>query len=290
MSKHSKDCPCKKLYPDWVRVSPSQIKTWRDCNQKWGYNKINGIEGEQSAGAAFGEEMHGHGEDWMRFRIAPPKTPAGKAFSQGIGKKDFLPKPRTTLLVEHHFVIELPELHKVLLHGYIDLMVPDDVPEVIDYKYTKSRKWIPAVEELEKDPQPLIYAAAGLLHFGVRRVKTRWLYFITNADRTKPKGTTKRELEWEPDTPALVVGWDRIVHDSAAIAHARRTVKKAEDLTPNFSACQKYGGCEFGPDTYGQGHLDICPREGSKATAWIRQDDRFKADKETLTKLNTGEK
>lgn len=282
MSKRSKECSCKKLYPDWIRVSPSQIKTHRDCNRKWAYNKVDGIEGEQSVGAAFGEEMHGHGEEWMRFRQAPPKTPAGQAFAQGIGKKDFVPNPRPGQLIEYHFVIELPELDRVLLHGYIDLLVPDVRPPiVIDYKFTKSRKWIPTLEELKLDPQPLIYAAAGFLLTGAPVVETRWCYFITDAKRVKPKGTTKRSLMWNPDDLDDAGQWSKIIEDSATIAHTRRTAKKAVDVSANRAACRKFGGCEF---------YDICPREGSSALAHIRQDDRFRATKDKLTQLNTGER
>lgn len=263
-------------------MSPSQIKTKRDCFRKLAYDKIDRVERESSEGAAFGTKVHKAGEEWMRFRQAPPKTPEGQCFAQGIGKKDFLPKPSGDLLIEHHFVIELPELDRVLLHGYIDLMVPHDVqPRVIDYKYTKSRKWIPTLEELESDPQVLIYAAAGLLHFDTPRIETEWLYFVTNAVRTKPKGTSKRAIVW--DGPSLNADgqFDRIIEDAAAIAHMRRTAKAAKDVEPDYTACQKFGGCEF---------RGICPREGSRASAWIKQDDRFRADRDTLTKLNVGEK
>lgn len=284
MSKR-KQCSCKELYPGWICVSPSQIKTCRDCKRKLAYDKIDRIPRSQGAGAAFGEKVHDVGEDWMRFRATPPDTPAGQTFAQGIGKKDFLPSPNKDLLIEQHFVIELPELDRVLLHGYIDLMVPPGwkpTPVITDYKYTKSRKWIPTLEELYTDPQVLIYAAAGFLHYDAEQIETRWCYFITNADRTKPKGTTKRCTDWTPEGLDADGQFSRIIEDAAEIAHMRRTAKAAIDVEPNYTACQKFGGCEYKKS-------GICPRAGSRAAAWIKQDDRFKADKETLTKLNTGE-
>lgn len=288
MSKR-KECSCKELYPDWVHVSPSQIKTECDCNRKWAFDKIDKRPRTTSTGAAFGTAMHNEGEEWYRFRTAPSKEMPGKCFAQGIGKKDFLPSaPRKGLLIEHHFVLELLELDRVLLHGYIDLLVPDlDLRIVTDYKYTKSRKWIPTLPELQVDPQVLIYAAAGFMLYEEmpNEVETRWCYFVTNADRSKVKGTAKRSIIWTPDRLNETGQFDRIVEDAAHIAGMRRTLKKATDATPNFAACQKYGGCEFGPR-----YADVCPREGSKALAHIRQDDRFRADKETLTKLNTGER
>ncbi len=280
MGNKPRECSCKKLYPGWVCVSPSQIKTHRDCQRKWAYDKIDKEPRTTSAGAAFGTLVHEAGEDYMKFRTPPPKTAAGKCFAQGIGKKDFLPKPSKDLLIEHHFVLELPELDRVLLHGYIDLIAPhEEQPQIIDYKYTKSRKWIPTLKELETDPQQIIYALAGLILLGTPRVEANWLYFITNADRSKPKGTTKRSIVWD-DASLSRYGFDRIVEDAATIAHMRRTVKAAKDAEPNYTACEKFGGCEY---------KGICPRTGSKASAWIKQDDRFKADKEKLTQLNTGE-
>lgn len=282
MSKRT-ECSCKELYPDWVRVSPSQIKTKRDCDRKLAFDKVDKIPRTESAGQAFGTEVHEAGEDWMRFRRRPPKTMAGKTFEQGIGLKDFLPKPHKGQLVEHHFVLELPELDRVLLHGYIDYFDPI-VPEalVIDYKYTKSRKWIPTLPELKKDPQVLIYAAAGFMHSGADTVETRWCYFVTNAGRTKVKGTSKRPLLWTPDTLNDSGQFDRIIQDAAEIAEMRRTANTAHDVKYDRTSCHKFGGCEFD---------NICTRKGSKALSYIQQDNRFRANKEKLTQLNTtGEK
>ncbi len=284
MSKRSNECSCKELYPDWIRVSPTQIKTKRDCFRKLAFDKVDRIPRTESAGQAFGTEVHAAGEDWMRFRVRPPSTMAGKTFEQGIGKKDFLPKPRTGQLIEHHFVLELPELDRVLLHGYIDLFEPivpqslDLLALVIDYKYTKSRKWIPTLPELEKDPQILIYAAAGFIHGNAERVETRWCYFVTNADRTKVKGTSKRSLIWTPDDFNAKGQFDRIIKDADEIADMRRTASNAHDVKYDRTACHKFGGCEYD---------NICIRKGSKALAYIQQDNRFRANKEKLTKLNT---
>lgn len=282
MGSKRRECKCKEIYPGWICVSPSQIKTFRDCMRKLAFDKIDRVERTQSAGAAFGDKVHKVGEAYMRFRTPPPKTPAGECFAQGIGKKDFLPKPHKDLLVEQHFVIELLELDRVLLHGYVDLQEPhEEQPKVIDYKYTKDRKWIPSFEELEVDPQVLIYGAAGLLSFETPRIETLWLYFVTNAARTKPKGISQRGIIWDFESLNAEGQMDRIIEDAAAIAHMRRTFDAAKDVPFNGAACQKFGGCEY---------KSICQRTGSRASSWIRQDDRFKADKKKLTKLNTGER
>lgn len=233
-----------------VDISPSQVKTFRDCRRKWGWTRIDKVpKPPPSAAQKFGTKGHEHAENYLVQGTTPPKTPEGKAFAQAITRKDFLPVPSPNLVIERELGIHPPEVPGVRYWGYADCIIPpgeDSPPIVIDHKFTKDRKWTMTHDQLAVCPQALLYAVAAMLQYETDRAWVRWLYYIASGAKTrKPKGTKKVELLFTPDS--IAGPWADLMEDLRTIRDIRldSELTTAKQLKPSWTACEMFGGCEF---------------------------------------------
>jgi len=122
--------------------------------------------------------------------------------------------------------------------GFIDLIIrrQDGSVTIHDHKFTADRRWIPTVEELQRDPQTIIYAKVVSAFFDLDSVTCQFDYYGT---RTK---------FWEPrcfmlTRAQIAVQWAALEGD--ALNTARNYIRRFDDTIPNFLACRDYGGCEY---------------------------------------------
>ena len=199
-------------------ISPSQIKAWRNCPRKWAWDKLEGIRGKGSPSTGLGTRVHEIAEAYLlegkppdleeTFTYPNPRRPEktitrypGRIFNAGIHHNPSRHTPGLT--VEGAAEFRTPAGG---WYGRIDLHWPgeDGIPTVQDHKTTSSLSWAMSEEDLQSDPQALIYAAWCRLHYGSRYVRLRWVYY-----ETKPRsggGHRSRKVETILDTedPAVV--------------------------------------------------------------------------------------
>ena len=229
-----------------VYVSPSQIKQWNLCKRKWAFSKINRLVEPTSLKQAFGTAGHAQLEKWLKEGKAPNKTPAGQVALQGI-QEGWLPTPSKKLKVEHKFDFSIitKEDYQVRMLGYIDCFDPAD-SLVIDHKFTGDLKWAMTPDQLQLDPQAIIYSRFAHDELKQSNIKVRWLYYRFIWPTKKPGGSKKVEHLFDWDSPDLQHMWNKILRICDEIAIAKLNWKNAEaDAPATLDACSAFGGCFF---------------------------------------------
>jgi len=229
--------------PDGDYISPSQIESWRLCRRKWAWNKIDKIQGLGNVAAEKGTIIHEVLEAWLKDgrAIDPDEVRTlsdGTMFKPGpiaaAGLKH-LPMPKTCGTERFIHV----KTQKAKYHGYIDWDLKGDVPVVGDHKSTSDFKWAKTEDDLRKDPQATIYAAAIMAETGAVQVELRWVYYQTKG-AAKSKKVSLVVLKEDVER-----NFDELDVTALEINEARRTAKTALDLEPNVRACDNFGGCQY---------------------------------------------
>ncbi len=224
-------------------VSPSQVEVFdRECERKWAFDKIAGLPRKPNPHAQFGTRMHSVGENWLDNAVTPNlKTKEGRAFAPGI---KHWPMPGTpTLQTERGWYFTWDG---VTYHGYADV-VSDFAANgkrykgkyrlVGDHKSTGDFKWAKSAEDLQNDPQFLMYGAMFCVAEEASGILGRWVYY----NRNKPK-TKKVELRMSREEV-----WARFVNRIHPVGLAIIQAKKEplEKRPRNESMCHKYGECPY---------------------------------------------
>ena len=245
------------LEPDEIiRVSPSQVKRWRDCQRWWAFEKVEKRRDPPGAKALFGTTGHGHLEDWVRDGTAFPDTAAGRC-AQRLAPWTAAPRDDRAIVEGRGKMFEIDDVVPgVIINGYLDVELPPGVlnkkaPVVIDYKFTSSLRWAMSSEELLADPQGLLYFLHASKRYNKPMVDARWLYCEFHPKTYEPKGRREVRANFSRGNAEMVHNLGLVLADVADIAEAKRTVTKAIDLPPNPGACGKFGGCP---------HRSVCPR------------------------------
>lgn len=219
---------------DW-RYSASQIDTYEMCERKWAWKYIDGVYTEPTAAAALGTEIHSRLEDWFGKKEVPADDKAGVVAQAMI---PLLPAPHlaTKKNIEREFQLKIEDLY---FTGLIDLVIPGEVPTILDHKTTSDLRWAKTREGLSDDVQATLYAYWAFIHFKSPAVNLQWTYGVT---RGTPHATivdrvvTKREIE-----PRII----KSLQSAEEMDLIRRSDVQAIDVSYNASACEAFGGCPF---------------------------------------------
>jgi hypothetical protein len=128
--------------------------------------------------------------------------------------------------------------------GFIDCVVPGEVPIIIDHKTTTDLKY--SKKDLSTDPQAVLYALWAMMHFKVPAVRARWIYYVASAPKTgerKPKGSKKIEGLFDIRDTEFKKTVHGILDTVKEIERIRKTSAAAQSLPPNPAACGDFGGC-----------------------------------------------
>ncbi|KKN75955.1 hypothetical protein LCGC14_0375120 [marine sediment metagenome] len=232
--------------PEGDFVSPSQIEVWLLCQRKWAFRYIAGIDAPSHPSAQKGTAVHTVLEQWLAYG-----TVIDLDATVEIDGKPFKPGPIAAAMIKHlphpgtcgterHIFVRTPVAH---YQGHIDWDVLKlEIPKIGDHKTTSNFKWAKTAEDLKKDPQANIYAAATMAETGADAVDLQWTY-----GRTVGKPVTK-VVHLRLYRAEVERNFDELDETSAEILAA-----KAAGLPPlehdfNANACEAYGGC-FHRDT-----------------------------------------
>lgn len=254
--------------------SPSSIDTYRDCQRKWAWNKLDKIKKPPNKYAQRGTDVHNVLESWLRDGIPIPQTDAGKIALAGVRH---LPLPKTGLVEGGGKLFSFAG-SRAVYQGKKDWRTYGPAPflvggsnvglvRVFDHKSTTDFKWAKRAEELRKDVQSNLYAVheiACLTDPSAEPViEENWVYYRANP---KKPGSMRVVLNVVPDGVPMVlpvpdgVGpgyfgmmqyselWQRfeeIESDAAEMLDHIRNQRKAKQLPYNIETCNKYGGCPY---------------------------------------------
>lgn len=222
-----------------MRLSASQIQTFSDCQRKWAWRYVEGIEEPPSPAAERGKEVHAVLEKYLSGGEIDFTTEIGYIAAAGL---EHLPKPGTPgLSIEQEFHFEGPSGHSYL--GYKDL---EQLGSVTDHKTTSDLKWQKTPEDLKKDIQATLYAVDYFRKYPEENdVELRWVYYQTRNTR---KSAITRLRVHQPET------WQRFLEiEQIAEQMEVASSKRALDLPPNINHCSAYGGCPH------QGRCNLSP-------------------------------
>ena len=227
-----------KLFP----VSASQIDTFRDCQRKWGWDKLEGIPRKPNAQAEAGTKVHEVLEAYLETGKLSLDDDYGKIAQAGL---KFLPDPGIDKKhIEEWFEFEV---EGILYRGKIDLHMPpeDNQSYVLDHKTTSDFKWVKPAEVLGEDVQQVLYGFVSMAMEGTDKAVMRWVYY-----RRTPKKPKSMKVELVIGREETEERFGRVVHaralqmrDIARDYHAEKL--RVKDLPPNAQVCSKYGGCDF---------------------------------------------
>ncbi len=251
-----------------LTLSPTQIETFMDCERKWAFRIISGIEQEQSPYAAIGDAVHLQIEEYLLYAkppnisafvdMADPKTGGTKRFYPGkmaLSAVKYLPPPQDPgILVEEPFELES---RAGIITGRLDLQYtdPTDGLRVVhDNKTSGDFRWAKKATDLDSDIQSVVYNAYVMQRYEVDRVKDRWLYILRSTQKTSAKvvertvglSTVDKHLQ-----PILDTG------ERMQELYAKQP--DPHSLTPNLKSCEKYGGCPY------KEHCNLKPQERLKS-------------------------
>lgn len=246
-----------KGYRLFIGVSPSQVKTFRECKRQWAYGYIDRIRYPQKPAQEFGTLGHSRNEGWLENGTPVGTDDVGLVCQQGI-KPHHMPTPAPDLMIEHYFEIPLFDGTAVML-GFIDCVKPprlgEPIPIIHDWKFTKDLRWAMKPAELDDDAQAGVYAKVGLILYDSDFVMDRWVYFCGRVNPKSEDGRPRtprgvRPVEQTYNREQIERMWQTCVDDAAEIVELKRTVKFAKDVEPNQMHCDAYGGCD---------HREYCP-------------------------------
>lgn len=213
-----------------IKVSPSQIETFSQCQRKWALDKIDRIPRPQNEAAAKGERVHKICEDWLRDGIPVPDTEDGKTFMPAVRH---LPPPGV-VDVESAFKFQVGN---VIYNGRRDGAWSDII---FDLKTTSSFAWAKSEDDLLEDTQAIIYAEKEFRENpDLRDVELFWLYVLTGEKKQSRPVKVRVAREHVAQEFARI---ETIVEEMVQI---RLSGKTGLDLPPTPSHCSAYGGCAY---------------------------------------------
>lgn len=224
-------------------VSATIIDTYLLCPRKWAWIYLERLPRTESPSAALGTMVHLQLENYLRdatpldFTTPPPDdrylAPGYIAHSA----LEFLPEPKLPEdWLEHEFAMRSAN-HTY--YGKIDIF--DHHQQVVyDHKTSASpKKWGKRPEDLDYDPQAIIYAAHAYTVWKQPTITLQWTYMATQ--RKVDAFPVRRQLTVE-HVGTVFAEIERVADE---IHEIKRSGKRALDLVPNPRACKAYGGCPF---------------------------------------------
>jgi len=211
----------------FTRVSASQISTYLSCQRQWWWNKVFGLPTTQKPSAALGEAVHASIEGYLAG------DPTLHAVAQPArAKLDELRamSPLVETQMQRHLRNGLTFI------GRIDLLALNEAL-VVDHKTTSSLQYAKTEEELRADVQMLAYAYELYCRRPVEEVRVAHNVLLT-------RGSGHRYTETAIPAKSIMEGW-RKIQDITDQMMQTALVEEPSEVPPTWSACDKYGGCDF---------------------------------------------
>jgi len=245
-----------------IVLSPTAVSKFRLCKRAYAFEYNEGLRAPSTVKQQFGTDVHAQIERWLRTGQPPDNTPEGRTAKQGL---QWLPPPDPRLGLEQRF--EFPVTSEISVGGFVDCFAPPEItgaePLLIDNKTTSDLRWAKTEEQLESDPQAVIYAVWVMLKWQAPVVRVRWVYYAaTNDEPRAPRGS--KPVEILLTSKAVLPAVDLLVRDFEEMAGIRREKQLGAALPPSPESCSMFGGCIHQP------RCNLSP--GDRLAAFIDKD------------------
>lgn len=223
-------------------LSVSQLKDFVLCERSWWFSRVMRLARKATKGQATGTEGHAQLEHYLKTGedVLGPVAAAGK---------HLLPEPGEGLLVE--LALDAPPLTAagVPFKGFIDLLnlrhAGEGLVRVTDHKFTSDiDRWAARPSDLattrhEHGIQMVGYARWVSARWPwVERLELEHLYYQTKgAKRAESRVVTVEAGEFRDE-------WKRVENTANHMKDVAKA-RELDDVHPNWSACDKYGGCSY---------------------------------------------
>jgi len=242
-----------------IHISSSQIKSFRRCGRLHWLQKVAQIPSDKpKLGAERGKALHTLVETYLGSSVGGTEIDfLGFLESQGLYdhelrhairsfcintqmqdlRKKFHSTTTTKLLIEQEFKLG------GLFMGYMDLVCVEKLEtgelsvSIRDHKFLADKRYIPTMEELENDPQTIMYGAAVLYFFKLDHIDMVYDYYGTRSKWYEPRKIhlTAEELSGK---------WEALKQETFGILD-NYLIEDAVATDANFLSCQMYGGCDY---------------------------------------------
>lgn len=243
-----------------LKLSPSKVSKYRDCPTALWWNVVCGLREPQSKAAKEGEYIHKLAENYMIKGEMPYKNGRLERAFQAL--LPLLPQERLRAS-EVEMWFELQFLGWPIMRGRMDYLIspirikgcpPEDTPidrvppeywlEINDIKTTSDLKYARSAEDLETDPQSIIYSMYYLQRWP-------WVRFrLPYVRRNPPHYTKEVKIEWS--RPRIIDGFLRLYNETIRDM-IRVYNSEFHEVEKKIHNCWKYGGC---------GYMDYCAAQG----------------------------
>lgn len=245
-----------------IVLSPTAVSKYRLCRRAYAFEYNEGLRAPSTRKQQFGTDVHAQIERWLRTGQPPDDTPEGRTAKQGL---QWLPSPDSRLALEQRF--EVPVTSEIAVGGFVDCFAPPEItgaePLLIDNKTTSDLRWAKTEEQLESDPQALIYTVWAMLTWQAPVVRVRWVYYAaTNGEPREPHGS--KPVEIRLTTRGIRASVEQLVVDFEEMAKIRREKQLGSTLPPSPESCSMFGGCPH------QSRCNLSP--GDRLAAYIEKD------------------
>lgn len=250
-----------------MRISVSQIETFKACNRKWWHERVMN-RGKAESTNVFGTVLHACLERALKNQPVYPvgwESSYDRFSGEETGRLSNNEQAQVKMLVtkaadagwldprdvqvEREFKVAMGDDELI---GFVDVVRPDrryvvsmcpptlpgerdGLPKIEDHKSTSAMKWAETEESLADNTQLLVYAK--VIHPDADWVTLRHNVFCKNPVSIKRvEVTVNRERidkEWEE------------VSQAALAMSALREVRDIDKVTPNPKECSNWGGCPF---------------------------------------------
>ena len=243
---------------DLIRISPSQIKTFRLCPARWAARSCLRLPETATPWAERGRRLHAAIEGYMLAR----EMPALEAENERAAFRSFVEHLPRDRLLQLEGLAEVPaELPSraggvpYILNGVVDrLAVTDRQVVVVDFKTVSSFNSILTEETLQDDVQALAYGHIASACYRGRAVVLHWVYIHSRGERAV-QTVTAILAPGEATTR-----WHRLEQRWVApmLTMRARDFTELRALPHNPRACTAFLGCD---------HWESCGRSRDETIA-----------------------
>lgn len=290
------DVPLDASLPERLQhVSPTQLKTFKECERKWAFQKLRRISVPQTKAMGLGSDVHKEQELWVATgQLRPEHSRPAAIFANAA---PLWPEWGSDLRGETNIATSYPtRLAGVPFVGFIDLECPargdetETLPLVGDLKTTKDLFYVKTAKELSGDPQVIGYGrwlarktyGEDLFEApsGVRAdkpiVQVRFVYALTQYPRGSTPATfggeSARAVNLELSINDMTAPWDGFARDVERMTYLARNHESLSDsdFKPNWASCDAWGGCPHRArcgELTAQNLVQIRPRKEETAVA-----------------------
>jgi hypothetical protein len=218
-----------------MKLSASQVETFRLCKRKWAYKALDKIYEPSGPGAEKGDRVHKAIEAYLLTGVLPDATTEEGAIALSGVHLQPTPRPKNvSLRVEEkrEFATQAAQWMGRVDAAYKD---PDGIEVIHDHKTTKSKKWAKTPEDLCTDVQANLYAHSSM-RFNTQ-VRARWVYHLTGEKRD---AWAVEQMLHRDQVAEQIEQIDETAKEMVQLYQVR---PKTLELPPSPNACNAFGGC-----------------------------------------------